>query len=148
MRIRGIGKWLSPMIACRGARSANTLHPQRRAYLQQINRLQQTEELPNGWYPNVQELAGRLQNTPLRNGRPATTTDATAVKKRYPDNAYPPCLTIDSSQGQESFMVVMDTGFQHRDRMGKLRALRTYSDTQLISNGQASWMTQVAATCR
>lgn len=38
--------------------------------------------------------------------------------RKTTDSWYPKVVTIDGSQGQESFMVVVDGSFQKRDRMG------------------------------
>ncbi|KAK4548249.1 hypothetical protein LTR36_010119 [Oleoguttula mirabilis] len=40
------------------------------------------------------------------------------AKQKNPDSHYPRIMTIDSAQGQEAFMVIVDGSFQCRDMMG------------------------------
>lgn len=73
------------------------------------------------------EKAAASKNGQSKNGRSGIgqtsageSSDIPKKSKWKTTNAwYPKVVTIDGSQGQESFMVVVDGSFQKRDRMGK-----------------------------
>lgn len=83
-----------------------------REYKASIEHLQLTQDLPASFYPSI-ELAPHVQTeddqAPIRG-----TPSPTGGRKRNPETAYTKCFTIDSAQGQESFMVIMDGSFQVR----------------------------------
>ena len=84
------------------------------------------QQLPADFYPAVDEVtsdsdAASSSSSSSDSGTttpPPPPTNATSSKKRNPETAYSRYLTIDAAQGQESFMVVMDGSFQHRDEIG------------------------------
>lgn len=64
--------------------------------------------------------SNRQPQESTNNTEAATTTKEDAKDAKAIDRAFfdPRVTTIDSAQGQESFMVVMDGSFQYRDWMG------------------------------
>lgn len=103
--------------------SSSSLTPrlQMKRYRAKIELLRRQDNLPRSWYPDVEELPADATTTTTSSSSSSSGrgTPPTAIRKLNPESAYTKCHTIDSSQGQEAFMVVIDGSWQHCDGIGK-----------------------------
>ena len=102
-----------------------TLALQRKLYARRIEEMKISQHLPDTWFPTIE---GQPTNTASSSSSHSDSSSPqeqvhSVRRRRNPDGAYTKCHTIDSAQGQEAFMVVLDACFQHCDNIGMCKPL-------------------------
>lgn len=85
--------------------------------MDKIAELRRTQTLPEALRPQVEtNTASSPSGGAGANAAPPASQPAKTLHSR---KLYPRVETIDASQGQESFMTIVDGSFQHQNLMGK-----------------------------